>query len=59
MVADRGLLSLDNIAELTTLTTATSRQVQFILAVPARCYRALGGTNQPARSPLLCHFCLS
>jgi transposase len=44
VVADRGLLSLDNVAELTALTTATSRQLQFILAVPARCYRALGCT---------------
>ena len=44
VVADRGLLSLDNVAELTTLATTTSRQLQFILAVPARRYRALGGT---------------
>ncbi len=44
VVADRGLLSLDNVAELTALATATSRQLQFILAVPARRYRELGGT---------------
>jgi transposase len=44
VTADRGLLSLDNVAELTALATATSRQLQFILAVPARRYRALGGT---------------
>jgi transposase len=44
VVADRGLLSLDNVAELTALATSTSRQLQFILAVPARRYRALGGT---------------
>lgn|SRR5574337_363385 len=44
VVADRGLLSLDNVAELTALATTTSRQLQFILAVPARRYRVLGGT---------------
>jgi hypothetical protein len=44
VVADRGLLSLDNVAELTALATSMSRQLQFILAVPARRYRALGGT---------------
>lgn len=44
VVADRGLLSLDNVAELGALATATSRQLQFILAVPARRYRELGGT---------------
>lgn len=44
VVADRGLLSLDNIAELSTLAEATKRQLQFILAVPARRYRELGGT---------------
>lgn len=44
VVADRGLLSLDNIAELSTIATETKRQLQFILAVPARRYRELGGT---------------
>ena len=44
VVADRGLLSLDNVAELGALASATQRQLQFILAVPARRYRALGGT---------------
>jgi len=44
VVADRGLLSLDNIAELSALATASQRQLQFILAVPARRYRELGGT---------------
>lgn len=44
VVADRGLLSLDNIAELGELATTTQRQLQFILAVPARRYRELGGT---------------
>lgn len=44
VVADRGLLSLDNVAELTRLAADTQRQLQFILAVPARRYRELGGT---------------
>lgn len=44
VVADRGLLSIDNIAELSAIATETKRQLQFILAVPARRYRELGGT---------------
>lgn len=44
VVADRGLLSLDNVAELSALASDTQRQLQFILAVPARRYRELGGT---------------
>jgi transposase len=44
VVADRGLLSLDNVAELEALATTTARKRQFILAVPARRYRELGGT---------------
>lgn len=46
VIADRGLLSLDNVADLTALATTTQRQLQFILAVPARRYRELGGTLQ-------------
>lgn len=44
VVADRGLLSLDNLAELATVAETTQRQLQFILAVPARRYGELGGT---------------
>ncbi|MBK7144397.1 MAG: IS1634 family transposase [Xanthomonadales bacterium] len=44
IVADRGLLSLDNVAELAAVANATQRKLQFILAVPARRYRELGGT---------------
>jgi transposase len=44
VVADRGLLSLDNVAELEALAATTARKLQFILAVPARRYRELGGT---------------
>jgi hypothetical protein len=41
LIADRGLLSLDNIAELTALAAGKARQLQFILAVPARRYAEL------------------
>ena len=44
LVADRGLLSLDNVTELTRLAEANDRKLQFILAVPARRYAELGGT---------------
>jgi hypothetical protein len=44
VVADRGLLSLDNVDELAAAAGATKRKLQFILAVPARRYRELGGT---------------
>jgi len=44
LVADRGLLSLDNIAELSALAEASERKLEFILAVPARRYAELGGT---------------
>jgi transposase len=44
LVADRGLLSLDNIAELTDLAEVKERQLQFILAVPARRYAELSET---------------
>ena len=44
LVADRGLLSLDNIVELSTLAEASERKLEFILAVPARRYAKLGGT---------------
>lgn len=44
LVADRGLLSLDNVTELQALGEANARRIQFILAVPARRYAELGGT---------------
>lgn len=44
LVADRGLLSLENIAELTELAEVKERKFQFILAVPARRYAELGET---------------
>lgn len=44
IVADRGLQSLDNIAELTRIADESTRKLQFILAVPARRYAELGET---------------
>ena len=44
LVADRGLLSLDNISELTELAEVKARKLQFILAVPARRYGELSET---------------
>ncbi len=44
IVADRGLLSLDNVAELTRIADDSARKLQFILAVPARRYAELGET---------------
>jgi hypothetical protein len=41
LVADRGLLSLDNIGALTDLTKQGGRTLEFILAVPARRYAEL------------------
>lgn len=41
LVADRGLLSLDNIGELTALADLGGRRLEFILAVPARRYTDL------------------
>ena len=41
LVADRGLLSLDNIGELTALADQGGRRLEFILAVPARRYADL------------------
>lgn len=38
LVADRGLLSLDNLAEIETLRTAQGLPVEYILAVPGRRY---------------------
>jgi hypothetical protein len=44
LVADRGLLSVDNIAELTDMAAASARTLEFILAVPARRYAELAQT---------------
>ena len=45
-VTDRGLLSLDNIDELTSLADQDGRRLEFILAVPARRYADLVETFQ-------------
>jgi len=44
LVADRGLLSLENIDELTALADKGGRRLEFILAVPARRYAELVDT---------------
>lgn len=44
LVADRGLLSLDTIADLTALADQGGRTLEFILAVPARRYGELVNT---------------
>jgi len=44
LVADRGLLSLDNIGALTDLAKQDGRTLEFIFAVPARRYKDLVGT---------------
>ena len=46
LVADRGLLSLDNIGELSALADQGGRKLEFILAVPARRYGELAETFQ-------------
>src|SRR6056297_69850 len=46
LVADRGLLSLDNIGALTALADQGGRRLEFILAVPARRYAELVETFQ-------------
>ncbi len=46
LVADRGLLSLENIGELTALAERDDRRLEFILAVPARRYAELVETFQ-------------
>jgi len=46
LVADRGLLSLDNVAEIQRVAESVARRLEFILAVPARRYAELGGTLQ-------------
>lgn len=42
LVADRGLLSLDNLDAVEALRTATGQAVEYILAVPARRYADFG-----------------
>ena len=44
LVADRGLLSLDNIDELTAMADQGDRRLEFILAVPSRRYSELVDT---------------
>ena len=47
VVADRGLLSLDNIEALSQIEVATGQPLEFILAVPARRYADFEDILQP------------
>jgi transposase len=47
MVADRGLLSVDNLAELTRITLPSGQPLEFILAVPGRRYGEFVDLLQP------------
>lgn len=51
LVADRGLLSLDNIGELSALADQGERKLEFILAVSAQRYSELVKTFQGLPSP--------
>jgi len=50
MVADRGLLSVDNLAELTSITLPIGQPLEFILAVPGRRYGEFVDLLQPLHS---------
>lgn len=46
LVADRGLLSLDNLDAITAIGTQHQVQVDFVMALPARRYGELKGVNE-------------
>jgi transposase len=50
VVADRGLLSADNVEELSQLEAASGKPLEFILAVPARRYGEFVELLQPLRA---------
>jgi transposase len=50
MVADRGLLSVDNLAELTSITLPSGQPLEFILPVPGRRYGEFVDLLQPLHS---------
>ena len=52
LVADRGLLSLDNLEELRKLTLSDKQELEFILAVPGRRYSEFVELLQPLQSVL-------
>jgi hypothetical protein len=47
MVADRGLLSIDNLSELSAITLPSGQPLEFILAVPGRRYGEFADLLQP------------
>jgi len=50
IVADRGLLSLDNIEQLSALTVACGQPIEFILAVPGRRYADFETLLEPVQA---------
>lgn len=53
VVADRGLLSVDNIGQLEALALSDGRQLEFILAVPGRRYAEFDETLEPLQAQCL------
>jgi transposase len=53
VVADRGLLSVDNIGQLEALALSDGRQLEFILAVPGRRYAEFDETLEPLQARCL------
>lgn len=53
VVADRGLLSVDNIAQLEALAVHGERRLEFILAVPGRRYAEFDETLEPLQARCL------
>lgn len=50
LVADRGLLSLDNLDQLRQITLPSGRPLEFVLAVPAARYREFAELVQPMQT---------
>ena len=53
VVADRGLLSIDNLAQLEALALKGERRLEFILAVPGRRYGEFDETLEPLQAQCL------
>lgn len=55
MVADRGLLSVDNLAELTRISLPSGQPLEFILAVPGRRYGEFAELLEPLHAQAQAH----
>ena len=53
VVADRGLLSIDNLDDLKTMTLPSGQPLEFILAVPGRRYKDFKNLLEPLHDSLL------